>query len=43
MSHRGIAFSYQSTHTMTADSLTKDLGAGKLPAVRKALRLEDAC
>ena len=42
MSQRGIAFSYQSTHTMAADSLTKGLGAGKLPAIREALRLEDA-
>ena len=38
MSRRGIRFSYQSTSDMAADSLTKGLGASRLPKI-----MEDLC
>ena len=39
MSRRGIKFTYQSTSDMAADSLTKGLGASRLPQIKEDLRL----
>ena len=41
MSRRGIRFSYQSTSDMAADSLTKGLGASRLPRIMEDLCLID--
>ena len=41
MSRRGIKFTYQSTSDMAADSLTKGLGASRLPQIKEDLRLVD--
>ena len=41
MSRRGIRFSYQSTSDMAADSLTKGLGASRLPKIMEDLCLID--
>ena len=37
MSRRGIKFTYQPTTEMAADSLTKGLGASRLPQIREDL------
>ena len=39
MSRRGIKFTYQPTSEMAADSLTKGLGASRLPQIKEDLRL----
>ena len=39
MSRRGIKFTYQSTSDMAADSLTKGLGASRLPRITEDLCL----
>ena len=39
MSRRGIKFTYQSTSDMAADSLTKGLGASRLPRIKEDLCL----
>ena len=39
MSRRGIKFTYQSTSDMAADSLTKGLGASRLPQIKEDLCL----
>ena len=39
MARRGINFTYQSTFEMAADSLTKGLGASRLPQIREDLCL----
>ena len=39
MARRGIRFTYQPTAEMAADSLTKGLGASRLPQIREDLRL----
>ena len=39
MARRGIKFTYQPTAEMAADSLTKGLGASRLPQIREALCL----
>ena len=39
MSRRGIKFTYQSTSDMAADSLTKGLGANRLPQIKEDLCL----
>ena len=41
MSRRGIRFTYQSTSDMAADSLTKGLGASRLPKIKDDLCLID--
>ena len=41
MSRRGIKFTYQSTSDMAADSLTKGLGASRLPKIKDDLCLID--
>ena len=41
MSRRGIRFTYQSTSDMAADSLTKGLGARRLPKIMEDLCLID--
>ena len=41
MSRRGIRFTYQSTADMAADSLTKGLGASRLPKIMEDLCLID--
>ena len=41
MSRRGIKFTYQCTSEMAADSLTKGLGASRLPQIREDLCLVD--
>ena len=39
MTRRDIKFTYQSTAEMAADSLTKGLGASRLPQIREDLKL----
>ena len=41
MSRRGIKFTYQPTSEMAADSLTKGLGASRLPQIKEDLCLVD--
>ena len=41
MSKRGIKFTYQPTSEMAADSLTKGLGASRLPQIKEDLCLVD--
>ena len=41
MSRRGIRFTYQSTSDMAADSLTKGMGASRLPKIKDDLCLID--
>ena len=41
MSRRGIKFTYQSTSDMAADSLTKGMGASRLPKIKDDLCLID--
>ena len=41
MARRGIKFTYQPTSEMAADSLTKGLGASRLPQIKEDLCLSD--
>ena len=41
MSRRGIRFTYQSASDMAADSLTKGMGASRLPQIKEDLCLID--
>ena len=39
MSRRGVKFTYRPTSEMAADSLTKGLGASRLPQIKEDLCL----
>ena len=41
MARRGVKFAHQSTAEMAVDSLTKGLGASRLPQIREDLCLID--